>query len=194
MLSWQWVWGLPLFQAFLVYHLGDLGEDLAKLLLMESPITRITWYLMSWTIQFDFSIVVCLDGTLALSFLLHRTSPAIASLLSYRIVVKSCVICCICVVDCCFCTIVFFCYVVFYVVACTAFMVGSETMMYIIFATLVVGSWVLLCNQLGFLLAQFGSALMFWFSIMFLFIQIKKKNKKKKKKPPLIVTVQIVLL
>ena len=49
MFSWQWVWGLLPFQAFLGYPLGDLRIDLTQLFFMESP-NRIAWHLMPWTI------------------------------------------------------------------------------------------------------------------------------------------------
>ncbi len=54
--------------------------------------------------------------------------------------------------------VVFCCCVVIYVVACAALMVGSCTITYVIFDTLVVGSWALLYNQLCFFLTQFESA------------------------------------
>ena len=49
MFSWQWVWGLLPFQAFLGYLLGDLRVDLTQLFFMKSP-NRIAWHLMPWTI------------------------------------------------------------------------------------------------------------------------------------------------
>ena len=93
---------------------------------------------------------------------------------SYLIVIKSSSVCCICVVFY-LCIFVFCCCVVFYVVACAVLLVGSCIMTYVIFAALVVGFWVLLCNQLGFLPTWFGSVPMFWFSKVS-FIQQKKKK------------------
>ena len=151
MLSWQWVWGLLPFRAFLVYPLGNLGVDLAKLLILESPKTRIARNLMPWIIRFDFSIVVCSDEILAQNFLPHWTSPVIVTLFNYWIVVKSWVVCC-------FCIVVSFYYVfVFSVVVCTTLVVGFCIMTYAIFATLVVGFWTLLCNQHDSLPTLFGN-------------------------------------
>ena len=59
---------------------------------------------------------------------------------SYRIVVKSWIVCSICVFYYCLCIVIFCCCVVFYVVACAALVVGSCTMTYVIFTTLVVES------------------------------------------------------
>ena len=157
MFSWQWVWGLLPFQAFLGYPLGDLRVDFTKPFFMESP-NRIAWHLMSWTIRFTFFVFVCMDRILAPSFLPHRTSPVGAALPSYRIVVKSWIIC---VFYYCLSIVIFCCCVVFYVVACATLVVGSCTMTYVIFVTLVVGSWALLFNQLGFLPTQFESFSMF---------------------------------
>ena len=169
MFSWQWVWGLLLSRAFLAYPLSDLGVDFAKLFFMKSPNTRITWYLMPWTIQFTFFVVVCLNGILAPSFLPHQTSPIVVALPSYQIVVKSWVVCSICVVVCCF--VVFYCCVV----DCVTLVVRSWIMMYVIFAALIIRPWVLLYNQLGFLPTQYGSFPMLWFSIKFLLFSQKKK-------------------
>ena len=139
MFSWHWVWGLLSFQAFLGYPLGDLRVDLTKLFFMESP-NRIAWHLIPCTIRFTFFVFVCMDGILAPNFLLHRTSPVGAALPSYRIVIKSWIVCSICVFYYCLCIVIFCCCVVFYVVACATLMVGSCTITYVIFAALVVGS------------------------------------------------------
>jgi hypothetical protein len=95
MFSWQWIWGLLPLRAFLVYPLGDLRVDLAKLFLVESP-NRIAWHLMLWTIRFTSFVTVCSDGILAPSLLPPRTSPVDATLPSYWIVIKSSSVCCIC--------------------------------------------------------------------------------------------------
>ncbi len=112
MLSWQWIWGLLPLQAFLVYPLGDLRVDLAKLFLVESP-NRIAWHLIPWTIRFTFFVTVSSDEILAPSLLPHRTSPVVAVLPSYWIVIKSSSFCCICVVDFCLCIFIFCCCDVF---------------------------------------------------------------------------------
>uniref|UniRef100_A0A2N9FQH8 Uncharacterized protein n=1 Tax=Fagus sylvatica TaxID=28930 RepID=A0A2N9FQH8_FAGSY len=44
MLRRQWVWGHLPYRAFILYP--DLGVDLSKLPLVESPKTRIGWHLM----------------------------------------------------------------------------------------------------------------------------------------------------
>ena len=175
MFSWQWAWGLLLFQVFLSYPLSDLRVNLTKLFFMESS-NRIAWHLMPWIIRFTFFVFVCMDGILAPSFLLHRTSPVGAALSSYWIVVKSSIVCSICVFYYCLCIVIFCCCIVFYVVTCVALMVGSSIMTYAIFATFVVGSLALLCNQLDFLPTWFGSFPMFWFSIKFLHSKKKKRS------------------
>ena len=43
---------------------------------------------------------------------------------------------------------------------------------------LMIGLWILLCNQHGFLSIKFGSNLLFRFSIKFFLFQEKKKKKK----------------
>ena len=106
MLRRQWIWGHLPYQAFILYP--DLGVDLPKLSLVESPKTQIGWHLMPWKIRFDF-LVSCLYGNLVSSLLSFRTSPAAAALVTYWIVIKPCVcvVCCSCVIIrclscCCF--------------------------------------------------------------------------------------------
>jgi hypothetical protein len=143
MLRRQRVWGLLPYRAFIIYP--DLGVDLSKLLLLESPKTRIAWHLMLWTIRFDF-LVGCSYGNLVPSFLSFQTSPTTAALAIYQTVIKPCVVYCSCVIIRCFS-----CCFYFSVVVVATLVVGLCTMTYVIFAPLCVGSWVLLYNHLGFL-------------------------------------------
>ena len=144
-LQWPWmlrrqrVWGFLPYRAFIIYP--DLGVDLSKLLLLESPKTRITWHLMPWTIRFDL-LVGCSYRNLIPSFLSFRTSPAVATLAIYWTVIKPCVVCCSCVVIRCFsCCYFYFSVVVYFVVVVVAtLVVGLCTMTYVIFAPLCVGS------------------------------------------------------
>uniref|UniRef100_A0A2N9F1S1 Uncharacterized protein n=1 Tax=Fagus sylvatica TaxID=28930 RepID=A0A2N9F1S1_FAGSY len=88
MLRRQRVWGLLKYRAFIISP--DLGVDLSKLLLVESPKTRIAWHLMPWTIRFDF-LAGCSYENLVSSLLPFRTSPAAAVLAIYWTVIKPCV-------------------------------------------------------------------------------------------------------
>ena len=99
MLRRQWVWGLLPYRAFVIQP--DLGVDLSKLLLLESPKTRIAWYLMLWTIRFDF-LVGCSYENLVPSFLSFQTSPTTTALAIYQTVIKPCFVYCSCVVIRCF--------------------------------------------------------------------------------------------
>ena len=106
------VWGLLPYRAFIIYP--DLGVDLSKLFLVESPKTRIAWHLMPWTIRFDFLVVSCSYGNLVPILLSFRTSPTATALAIDQTVIKSCVICCSCIVIRCLscCCFYFFVFVV----------------------------------------------------------------------------------
>jgi hypothetical protein len=103
---------------------------------------------MPWTIRFDF-LVGCSYGNLVPSFLPFRTSPAAVALVIYQTIVKPCVVYCVCVVVGCF-----LCYCVYFSVVVVCFFV----VMYFVFATLVVGSEVLLCNHFGFLISRLSGS------------------------------------
>ena len=146
--SWQWVWGLHPFRAFIVYPLGGLGVDLKKLLLSGSPFTRITWHLMPWIIWFDLYSVVYLDESMAPSSLAHQTSPTAVSLPINWLVIISCIsvvyvfllvvfMLSFVVVCCVFCCCFVFCSVV--VVFLCYLYAGLWVIMYIIFATYLLG-------------------------------------------------------
>ena len=96
----QRVWGVLPFWPFLIYT--TLSLDLAKLLPLVGPNTRIAWHLISWTIRFDQS-VGCLNGTIILSFLSYQTYIVAAALPKYLIVVKLCFVCVVvaCLLYCC---------------------------------------------------------------------------------------------
>uniref|UniRef100_A0A2N9HIF9 Uncharacterized protein n=1 Tax=Fagus sylvatica TaxID=28930 RepID=A0A2N9HIF9_FAGSY len=64
--------------------------NLSKLLLVESPKTRIAWHLMPWTIRFDL-LSGCTYGNWVSSLLSVWTSPTAAALAIYRTVIKPCV-------------------------------------------------------------------------------------------------------
>ena len=115
-------------------------EDKPCKTLPYGDLNQIAWHLMPWIIRFTFFVVVYSDGILAPSYLPHRTSPVVTALPSYWTVIKFSTVCSICVVDYCLCIFVFCCCVVFYVVTCAALLIRSCTMMYVIFATLIVGS------------------------------------------------------
>ena len=124
MLRRQWIWGHLPYQAFILYP--DLGVDLPKLPLVESPKTQIGWHLMPWKIRFDF-LVSCLYGNLVSSLLSFRTSPAAAALVTYCIVIKPCVVCCSCVIiRCLSCCCFYFSVVVvhFFVVVAATLVIG----------------------------------------------------------------------
>ena len=89
MLRRQRVWGLLQYRAFIISL--DLGVDLSKLLLVESPKTRIAWHLMPWTIRFDF-LASCSYENLVSSLLPFRTSPTAAVLAIYWTMIKPCVV------------------------------------------------------------------------------------------------------
>ena len=98
MLRRQRVWGLLQYRAFIISL--DLGVNLSKLLLVESPKTRIAWHLMPWTIRFDF-LTSCSYENLVSSLLPFRTSPTAAVLAIYWTMIKPCVVlrffsCCCC--------------------------------------------------------------------------------------------------
>uniref|UniRef100_A0A2N9I633 Pectinesterase inhibitor domain-containing protein n=1 Tax=Fagus sylvatica TaxID=28930 RepID=A0A2N9I633_FAGSY len=63
--------------------------NLSKLLLVESPKTRIAWHLMPWTIRFDL-LSGCTYGNWVSSLLSVWTSPTAAALAIYRTVIKPC--------------------------------------------------------------------------------------------------------
>jgi hypothetical protein len=132
---------------------------MSKLFLMESPKTRIAWYLMPWTIRFDFLVVGCSYGNLVPSLLSFQTSLVAAALAIYRTMIKPCVVCCSCVVircfSCCCC-----CCLSFFVVVVATLVVELCTIAYVIFAPLYVGSlWALLYNHLGFLPSRISGSL-----------------------------------
>ena len=135
MLRRQWIWGHLPYQAFILYP--DLGVDLSKLPLVESPKTQIRWHLMPWKIRFDF-LVSCLYGNLVSSLLSFRTSLAAAALVTYWIVIKPRVVCCSYVIIRCLSCCFYFSVVVvhFFVVVAATLVVGLCTMTYVIFSTL----------------------------------------------------------
>ncbi len=163
MISKQRVWGLLPFRAFIIDHLGDLGVDLSKFFLLESPYTQIAWHHLLWTIRFDFSVYCCSDGIMAPSFLSFRTSSVAITLTFYQMVNKFCVLCfCCCfLLCCCYLVIVFSfsvvvrlvvfslnCFVAL-IIGFVALIIGSESMTYVIFANLVVRFGALLYNFFG---------------------------------------------
>jgi hypothetical protein len=85
------------------------------------------------------------DGTMTSSLLLHRTSLVAIALLNYRIIVKTCVLCCLCFVDwrdfCCSVSI-------FSVVVFAALVVRFCSMMYVILAAFDLGFGALLYNHI----------------------------------------------
>jgi hypothetical protein len=143
----QRVWDFLPYRAFI---------NLSKLLLVESPKTRIAWHLMPWTIRFDF-LSGCSYGNLVSSLLSFWTSPTAAALAIYRTVIKPCVFCCFS--SCCF----YFSVVVisfFVVVVVAPLIVGLCTMTYVIFAPLYVGLlWALLYNHHGSLPSRMSGSL-----------------------------------
>ena len=131
MLSWQCVWVFFPFRAFFDYPFGNLGVDQSKLSL-ESPSTRITWHLKSWTIRFDSYVRYCSDGTMYPSLLSHRTSVVAAALLIYKNAVKSCVFSSYCSVVCCdFCCFVwcnFYCFIYAFSFGCKFWLMTYVTL------------------------------------------------------------------
>lgn len=108
---------------------------------------------MSWTIRF-YSFVSCLDENITSSLLLCQISLDAVTLLNYRIVVKSCILCYLCVVVCCDlcgcgCVFIFYFFVFVFVVVFVALTAGFWTMMYVILAALSAGFGALLCNHMG---------------------------------------------
>jgi hypothetical protein len=129
--------------------------NLSKLLLVESPKTRIAWHLMPWTIRFDL-LSGCTYENWVSSLLSVWTSPTAAALAIYRTVIKPCVFCCFS--SCCF----YFSIVVisFVVVDVAPLTVGLCTMTYVIFAPLYVGLLgALLYNHHGSLPSRMSGSL-----------------------------------
>ncbi len=169
----QRVWGVLPFRAFLIYP--TLSLDLAKLLPLVGPNTRIAWPLIPWTIRFDQS-VGCLNGTMTPSFLSHQTYIVAAALPNYLIVVKLCCLCVVvaCLLYCCGYVVVGFFFL--YLFSATL-VVGPWIMMYVIIAALVKGFWVLLYNHFAFLLTRLSGRYPFFYfqSSYVLFIKKRKK-------------------
>ena len=95
----------------------------------------------------------CSDGILAPSLLPPRTSPVVAALPCYWIVIKSSSVCCICFYIFAFLLLclVFLCY-------CLCCPLGRILYYNVChFCCSCCRVWVLLCNQLGFLPTRFGS-------------------------------------
>ena len=143
-----------------------LGIDLVKLSL-KSPYTRIAWHLMPWTIQFDLC-VRCSDEITTSNFLSPWISPVADAFPNHRIEVKLCCFCgfIVCILCCCvyvvvFVVIVFLFLFLFYP---TLALVRFWAIMYVIFATLLVGFEVLLYINFGFLITFFSESFsLSWF-------------------------------
>ena len=135
MINRQQVWGLLPFRAFIIDPLGDLGVDLSKLYLLETPYTWIAWHYLLWTIRFNFSVYCYSDGIMAPSLLSFWTSSIAVALTFYQMVDKFCVFCfCYC---CCYLVIVFSFSVV---VRLVVFSLNCFVALIIGFVTLIIGS------------------------------------------------------
>ena len=80
------------------------GFDSLKLFLKNPHHTRIAWHLLPWQTRFD--LVVYLVGSTAPNLMLFRTLIAVVALVTFWMVVKSCVDLCFCCCNlcvCCFC-------------------------------------------------------------------------------------------